>query len=95
MIKYKIINRFRFFTFLVIISIAISVILFTVIADAKEYNSHDTIQVTVERGDTLWGLAEKYAADNMDLRDYINDVIQINELKTANIMPGQVIILPQ
>ena len=58
---------------------------------AKEY---DTVTVTIESGDTLWSIAEQYAPNSMDLRDYIHLMYQLNDGLTANIQPGTGIIIP-
>jgi len=44
----------------------------------------------VERGDTLWGIAERFAPPNMDLREYVFRLRRLNGLQhTAIIEPGQ------
>jgi len=49
----------------------------------------------VERGDTLWGLAERFAPTNTDLREYVFRLRQLNELhKSVLIQPGQRLYLP-
>ncbi len=93
--KYKIVNKFRFFTVLTVIAVVASIVFFTVIADAANSSDITLTTVSIEKGDTLWGLAQEYAGDNVDLRDYINQVIHINRLKSVNIHPGQIILLPQ
>lgn len=49
--------------------------------------------VTVQSGDSLWGLAGKYAA-SQDPRDWIARVVIINALETVELTPGQQIALP-
>jgi len=44
--------------------------------------------VTVERGDTLWGLARKH-------RVRLSELIAVNDLTSDLILPGQVLILPE
>ncbi|MBS3872920.1 MAG: LysM peptidoglycan-binding domain-containing protein [Firmicutes bacterium] len=49
----------------------------------------------VERGDTLWGLAERFAPTNTDLRQYVFRLRKLNELhKSVLIQPGQRLYLP-
>lgn len=49
----------------------------------------------VERGDTLWCLAERFAPTNTDLREYVFRLRKLNELhKSVLIQPGQRLYLP-
>jgi nucleoid-associated protein YgaU len=50
--------------------------------------------VVVAAGDTLWGIADRYAPDGIDRRAYVDALIEINELVG---MPraGQRIVLPR
>lgn len=64
-------------------------------AQAANHSANVTYQyVTVHSGETLWQLAEKYAP-NTDPRDFIADVVSLNQLKTSVVNPGQRIALPQ
>lgn len=51
-------------------------------------------KVIVGSGDTLWGLAKSHAPRGMDLRDYLAEVLEKNELTGVLIYPGQEIVLP-
>lgn len=51
--------------------------------------------ISVERGETLWSIADKeMGAGWSDVRDYINEVKQINNLDDDKIMAGGYICLP-
>jgi hypothetical protein len=50
------------------------------------------IKVTVENGDTLWSIAEKYA-DQTDPRKIIDMIKQVNEIKDAHLKVGQELTL--
>jgi nucleoid-associated protein YgaU len=50
-------------------------------------------KVIVEPGDTLWSIAGA-VAEGRDVRDVIVDIRQLNGLDTAQITPGQVLLLP-
>lgn len=93
--KYKIINKFRFGTTLVLLSIVLSIILFSIIVDAKDTSKELSVPVVVESGDTLWELSRKYNNNSNDIRDYISKVIGLNKMKSANIKAGQMIYFPQ
>lgn len=47
----------------------------------------------VQDGDTLWDIANEYAPDSMDVRDYISDVRECNSLDTLSIYPDMVLEL--
>ena len=47
----------------------------------------------VQSGDTLWDIAEEYAPNSMDVRDYIADVRKCNSLDTLSIYPDMVLEL--
>jgi hypothetical protein len=49
--------------------------------------------VTVQSGDSLWELADKYAP-SQDPRDWIARVVIVNALETVELTPGQQIALP-
>lgn len=54
----------------------------------------DIITVTVSSGDSLWVLAERYAPENQDPRDWIYDVRILNNLPTSELMPGMQLQVP-
>jgi LysM repeat protein len=47
----------------------------------------------VAPGETLWGLAERYAGQQ-DPRNYIYDLEKLNNLGTRPIYPGERLVLP-
>ncbi len=50
--------------------------------------------VTVQNGDTLWSIAQEYAPEYTDVRDYMDQLIRINELrKTDSLQPGQSLVI--
>ena len=49
-------------------------------------------QVTIEPGQTLWGLAEEYAPDS-DPRDFVADVVNLNGIVDV-LEAGQVVDIP-
>lgn len=50
--------------------------------------------VTVSSGDTLWGLAERYAPEGVDLRAYVDLVEEINGLE-GGLAAGMRLRLPK
>lgn len=51
-------------------------------------------QVTVMPGDTLWSISRQQVEPNEDIRGYIQKLIRLNGLKSADIQTGQVLQLP-
>lgn len=49
--------------------------------------------VTVESGDTLWSIASSVSGTS-DVRAVIDRIRQLNGLRTADLVPGQVLQLP-
>ncbi|MGK9148569.1 LysM peptidoglycan-binding domain-containing protein [Plantibacter flavus] len=50
--------------------------------------------VTVDPGESLWQLAESIAPD-ADPRDVIAEIMNLNQLSTAGVEPGQRLAIPQ
>lgn len=51
-------------------------------------------QVVVEDGDTLWGFAAEVAQPGEDVRDVVLALQRLNGLPTADLVPGDVLLLP-
>ena len=51
---------------------------------------------TVDKGDTLWNLAEEYIDYNFyeNIQDYVSEVKEINHMKDDTIRVGQTIVIP-
>ena len=49
--------------------------------------------VTVSAGETLWSMADRLAP-NSDPRDWIQEVVNLNGLTSADLTPGQRIAIP-
>ncbi|NBQ93258.1 MAG: LysM peptidoglycan-binding domain-containing protein, partial [Micrococcales bacterium] len=50
--------------------------------------------VTVMSGQSLWDLAEEYAP-NRDPRDFISDLMALNNLNSSSVDPGMQLALPK
>lgn len=87
---------------------AVAVILIAVITVAAlraRYSTKDAIATetklykmyTIEQGDSLWSIAEEYVDYDHydDIRDYVNEVISINDLNDKNsITAGCNLVIP-
>jgi nucleoid-associated protein YgaU len=61
--------------------------------DAAPTESSQLIYV-VGQGDTLWSIAGEYAEEGTDIRQFIDRVKKINELRGSLLKPGQQLIIP-
>ena len=91
--RYVIKNKLRFLISISIIMIFSMSSIFTLVVNAKGSNEVSMVPQYVEEGDTIWALSVNYAGE-MDIRDYISKVIDINGLQGANIMPGELLYFP-
>ncbi|MBQ0018719.1 MAG: LysM peptidoglycan-binding domain-containing protein [Clostridiales bacterium] len=95
--RYRIVNPVRFFIFILAVVMMIAFASATLIKSGNaEASSVDTyMQVVVEDRDSLWSIAESYCNTNMDLRDYIDDVCEINDIDSNDMLhEGDVLFVP-
>lgn len=52
-----------------------------------------TVTVTVQPGESLWAIAAAVAPER-DPRDVVTDIIQLNNLEAARVVPGQALFIP-
>ena len=60
---------------------------------AAELSLTPTVSVTVQPGESLWAIAEAVAPER-DPRDVVADIIQLNNLDAARVVPGQALFIP-
>mgnify|MGYP004463635873 CR=1 FL=1 len=83
----KIVNKKRFITSITILMI----ILIALLNKCVAYKSIKTENYTVSTGDTLWSIACEYKKTGQDVRSYLYELRELNELNDCIIYPGQVI----
>ncbi len=93
--KYRIVNKYRFFTFISLMTFSLFVSMFFVVVNAKSTSTEVLVPVYVSEGDNLWKLADEYCDGTKDIRIYIDRVIAINKLSNSKIMPGELLMFPQ
>lgn len=54
----------------------------------------ELVTVTVTNGQTLWSLAEEFAPEDRDIREWIYEVQQLNDLKNSALFPGMQLTVP-
>lgn len=93
--NYKVVNRKRFFTSsFFILLIVLAIMLSGLSVNAKSKEQYNFLNVYVESGDSLWTLSKKINDTDLEIRDYIDNVITINKLNGGAIKPGQLLHFP-
>lgn len=95
----KIVNKIKFIRAIIILVI----ILCAILIFAKNTYSKVDIQYKenyIYAGDTLWTIAKQESKDNKyfknkDIRDIVNELKNINNLKDSNLVEGEKIKIPQ
>ncbi|WP_052723680.1 LysM peptidoglycan-binding domain-containing protein [Paenibacillus wulumuqiensis] len=62
-----------------------------VIADEVPGNEQ---RVIVESGDSLWAIASRYKSEETDIRDYVAEIRDHNQLVSTQIKSGDVLVIP-
>jgi LysM repeat protein len=60
---------------------------------AAELSLTPTVTVTVQPGESLWAIAAAVAPER-DPRDVVADIMQLNNLEAARVVPGQALFIP-
>ncbi len=60
---------------------------------AAELSLTPTVTVTVQPGESLWAIAGAVAPER-DPRDVVADIVQLNNLDAARVIPGQQLYVP-
>ncbi|MDR7081535.1 hypothetical protein J2X01_000812 [Arthrobacter ginsengisoli] len=60
---------------------------------AADLSLTPTVTVTVQPGESLWAIAEAVAPER-DPRDVVADIVQLNNLEAARVVPGQALFIP-
>ena len=65
-----------------------------VLVDPANANKEEQIiEVVVAKNDTLWAIAKKHGNNQMDIRKFIYEIKELNQID-ATIYPGQVLYIP-
>lgn len=51
-------------------------------------------EVEIRAGDTLWQIAAEYKREDADIRRFIYDICQINDIRADELQPGRMIRVP-
>lgn len=94
---YRLESPARLIRAVVIIAVALSLSLHAVSSGATASDGPESVvefsYVTVQPGDSMWTLAERFA-QQQDPRDWISDVVALNGLHSTSLFAGQQIAIP-
>ena len=94
---YKIVNPVRFFIFVLLVIMIMVFGVYSVIgaSDAEAAVVRTYAQVTIQDGDNLWDIIEEYNPDaNINVRDAVYDIYEINDIDDCSVNPGDTIFVP-
>ncbi len=94
--RYVIKSKFRFTVFLAVI-ILISITTVTAVLgmnDASGMTKQQYTQIRVYPGDTLWSIACEHMPDDMDVREAVHILSNINQISASQLYAGQIIKIP-
>ncbi|NLN13995.1 MAG: LysM peptidoglycan-binding domain-containing protein [Tissierellia bacterium] len=95
--RYRIINKRRFFLFIISTFTIFFGIIFILSSSIRAHSAilcEEYKEIRVLEGDTLWGIARNYMPDKYDTRYLVHKLREFNELETAQIYPGDIIKVP-
>nr|WP_300004513.1 LysM peptidoglycan-binding domain-containing protein [Tissierella sp.] len=95
--KYKIINKKRFYVFIVFAMY----VTFMGLSFFGSFGSAQNIfsemkykEIYILPGDTVWDIALKYKSNKSDVRDVVAEIKNFNQLESLEIKPGDRIKIP-
>ncbi len=93
--EIRIKSRVRLIIFLLILALAVlSSVLLPLFNRGQAMEPARFKVYFVAEGDTLWAIAKQTLPDNTDIRDYISEIRQTNDMTGANIKAGQKLMIP-
>ena len=87
------VRRARTLAALFCVSVSCALFLFPRIVHTESHTPPAGVPHTVVYGDTLWDIAAQHAGDR-DVRQVIHQIQRLNGLDSAQIHPGQVLLVP-
>ena len=95
--KYKIVDKRKFISFLLLVFIVVIFITFIFVKNNKVYSSiyeKKYIKIKIEEGDTLWNIAIKTMPEEYDVRKMVFEIMELNQMENPYIYPGDLIKVP-
>lgn len=94
--RYRLdIRRFRRFIILTLLVMILFIACGSIVqAWVQDKSNCNYKEVIVMNGDTLWNIAKQYIADDMDIRDFVDEIAKHNKIQGGKILSGEVIEIP-
>lgn len=92
-------SKARFFIFVLLIMFSLALLInrfnqFLGLNDANAAVETEYITASVEYGDTLWDIANRYKSDKVDTRHAVYMIKSANDLKSSNLTEGMELQIP-
>ncbi|MCX7951958.1 MAG: LysM peptidoglycan-binding domain-containing protein [Clostridiales bacterium] len=68
--------------------------LYAKLLSKQTYTNRNYVEITVEKGDTIWNISLKYTPKNKDVRKTVYEIRKLNNIDNSIIIPGQIIKVP-
>ena len=93
--RYRIVNRTRFITFVTVLILLFYVIVAGIFSKATALDNNRNSYVTIEvaEGDTLWDITRTYGNPKKDIGENIYDICKENGIKNSIIYPGEELLI--
>lgn len=93
--RYRLVNKTRFFTFLTLLGLILSLGLLLKQQSVHGENIPKYRTVIIQNGDTLWGIANQYNTEYKDLREFVYVIKKENGIFGDKLVPNQAIRIPE
>ncbi|MGI6188140.1 MAG: LysM peptidoglycan-binding domain-containing protein [Clostridiales bacterium] len=87
-------SKSRFSIFLAVLAILCISLIASLLNEGNAANNRSLILVDVVKGDTLWSIAKRTLPNHTDIRQYIIEIKEANNMEQGNIYEGQKLYVP-
>lgn len=98
-IYYKVVKPARFYTFVALLLMLLFFGIFKLVNEPIAFAGQETVTeletYVVQKGDTLWHIAQKKNHLNRDVRQLVHEIKRFNNIEDSMVHPGDIIVYPQ